>query len=495
MPEEAPRPDIVVIPQPPVTRESAPPRSRTLAWLRRFAKLWGFALFCVFVVYTFREVALPFLFAILVAYILAPIVDRFERVKIRGKPFPRGLAVIILYLNIIALLSIFIGYFIPKLSGDFARMFRETPQLIARINREWVPRAGAWIDQRFGEEEPTIITDAPAPGEVIEGPETDNLEPTLRPNRWDRHQQILVEPLPDGRMRVDLRGVRLEVRPQPGGGYLIAQARPETRESAGVGKWERSIKYWISDRMRSTEGETRRALEWGQRFVAAVVGGVARLVLVLMVAAFILVDTARIRHFLRSLVPPQYQTDYDRIVAGVDKGLSGVIRGQLVICLINGAFTYGGLLLFKVKYPLLLAGLASVMSLIPIFGSVLSSIPIVTIALISSGNFDVITGLKVLAWIIGIHQVEANLLNPKIMGDAAKIHPVLVVFALIAGEHSYGLVGALFAVPVASIIQTMFKYFRRRRSPRSAPPVPTDVPPAGPPPVAPAGSASLETPM
>ena len=48
------------------------------------------------------------------------------------------------------------------------------------------------------------------------------------------------------------------------------------------------------------------------------------------------------------------------------------------------------------------------------------------------------------------------------MGDAAKIHPVLVVFALIAGEHTYGFVGALFAVPVASIIQTLFVYFRRR---------------------------------
>ena len=54
-------------------------------------------------------------------------------------------------------------------------------------------------------------------------------------------------------------------------------------------------------------------------------------------------------------------------------------------------------------------------------------------------------------------------LNPKIMGGAAKIHPVLVVFALIAGEHSYGLTGALFAVPMASIIQTIFVYFRRRQ--------------------------------
>ena len=81
----------------------------------------------------------------------------------------------------------------------------------------------------------------------------------------------------------------------------------------------------------------------------------------------------------------------------------------------------------------------------------------------------------VLAWIIGIHLVEANFLNPKIMGDAAKIHPVLVVFALIAGEHSYGLVGALFAVPVASIIQTIFVYYRKRPTPRPRPSTPAAI--------------------
>jgi predicted PurR-regulated permease PerM len=96
------------------------------------------------------------------------------------------------------------------------------------------------------------------------------------------------------------------------------------------------------------------------------------------------------------------------------------------------------------------------MSLIPIFGSILSSVPIIAIALISSGTFDLTQGVKMLAWICGIHLLEANVFNPKIMGDAAKIHPVLVVFALIAGEHSYGLVGALFAGPVASMIQTIF---------------------------------------
>jgi predicted PurR-regulated permease PerM len=424
------------------------PASRTLAWLRQFAKLWGFALFCIFVVYIFREVALPFLFAILVAYILAPLVERFSRLRIRDRPFPRWAAVIILYINILAALGLFLGYFIPKLSGDFARLFREAPQLFAKVNRDLLPRAGAWVDTHFGPE---------AAGEVSEEAPPRAEEP-LAP------RAILVEPLPDGRYRIDMDSVALEMRPEKGGKYLIAPPELQATELVSGGKWERSIKQWLSERLKSTEGESQRALEYGQKFIAAVVSGIGRLFLVLMVAAFILVDLTRIRAFLRSLVPEQYQGDYDRIAAGVDRGLSGVIRGQLVICMINGVLTYLGLLLFHVKYPLLLAGIAATMSLVPIFGSILSSVPIVAIALISSGTFDIKQGLFVLAWIIGIHLVEANFLNPKIMGDAAKIHPVLVVFALIAGEHSYGLVGALFAVPVASIIQTIFIYYRRRRA-------------------------------
>jgi predicted PurR-regulated permease PerM len=63
-------------------------------------------------------------------------------------------------------------------------------------------------------------------------------------------------------------------------------------------------------------------------------------------------------------------------------------------------------------------------------------------------------------WILGIHQLEANLLNPKIIGDAAKLHPVLVVMSLVAGEHFYGLAGALLAVPALSLAQSIFNHFR-----------------------------------
>ena len=131
----------------------------------------------------------------------------------------------------------------------------------------------------------------------------------------------------------------------------------------------------------------------------------------------------------------------------IDIGLAGVVRGQVLICLVNGVLTFIGLIILGVKFPVMLSTLAAVMSLIPIFGSILSSIPIVFVALTTG----FMTGVGALLWIIGIHLVEANLLNPKIMGESAKIHPALVVFVLVAGEHFYGIVGALFAVPITSV--------------------------------------------
>ena len=61
-------------------------------------------------------------------------------------------------------------------------------------------------------------------------------------------------------------------------------------------------------------------------------------------------------------------------------------------------------------------------------------------------------------WILGIHFLEGNFLNPKIMGDASSIHPALIVLALLTGQHFYGITGALFAVPIASILVTIFTH-------------------------------------
>jgi predicted PurR-regulated permease PerM len=176
----------------------------------------------------------------------------------------------------------------------------------------------------------------------------------------------------------------------------------------------------------------------------------------LMLGGYIMLTHEKIIGFFRDLWSPDHADSFDRFLRRLDRGLSGVVRGQLLICLVNGVLSAIGFWLFDLKYWPIMAILAGVMSLIPIFGSILSSIPAVAIGLTQSPG----TAFAVLAWIVGIHQIEANFLNPKIIGDAAKIHPVLVVFSLLVGEHFFQLPGALFAVPCLSVAQTIFLHFR-----------------------------------
>src|SRR5262249_25069972 len=204
------------------------------------------------------------------------------------------------------------------------------------------------------------------------------------------------------------------------------------------------------------------------------------LFMTLMLAGYMMLTHERIFAFFRELWLPSSRDSFDRFLRRLDRGLSGVVRGQLMICLVNGVLSAIGFWLFGLKYWPILAIVAAVMSLIPIFGSILSSVPAVAIGLTQSFG----TAFAVLVWIIGIHQLEANFLNPKIIGDSAKIHPVLVVFSLLVGEHFFQIKGALFAVPCMSILQTLFLHFRETTMGLKAPTAtqtPTPLPAGGPP--------------
>jgi predicted PurR-regulated permease PerM len=196
------------------------------------------------------------------------------------------------------------------------------------------------------------------------------------------------------------------------------------------------------------------------RVARQVVSTVSRTIFVffitLMLAAYLMVTRERVHAFFRSLVTPRARASFDTLLARTDAGLSGVVRGQLLICGINGVLSAVGFAIIGLKYWPVMALIAAIFSLIPIFGSIASAVPAVAIGLTQG----LPTALFVLAWILGIHQLEANLLNPKIMGDAAKIHPVLVIFSLLAGEHFFHIVGALLAVPTMSIAQSLFLHFR-----------------------------------
>jgi predicted PurR-regulated permease PerM len=170
-------------------------------------------------------------------------------------------------------------------------------------------------------------------------------------------------------------------------------------------------------------------------------------------------DGPRMVRWVESLVPEAWRGDLHRLLHGIDTGLSGVVRGQLTIMIVNGILTLAGLLVLRVPFAFALAALATLLYVVPIFGTILSSVPIVLVALTTGG---VGKALLALGWILVIHALESYVLNPKIMGDATRIHPVLIVFALVVGERAAGIVGALLAVPVASVFVAVFRFLHRK---------------------------------
>jgi len=426
-------------------------RSRSQTWfgeggaMRRFVTRWGFPLFVLLVLFLGREVLLPFVFAGLIAYILTPVVQRMADRADGTRRMPRGLAIVMCYLVFISLVAGFLLLLVPRLSRDVARLGKEAPGLYKRINEEWTPQAARWLEGRF----PSLVRVKPAMEE----------QPAVSDVPLPPGTAFTATPLPDGRYAMQLTPSGIDVKPMPDGSYHI-QANEVRPEPASL---DDKLRAFVKKSLIGLQSKLNDLVRLGQTLVAGFIRGIFLFFFTLMIGAFILIDLEKVHAFLRSLFPANVRDDYDVIIAGIDRGLSGVIRGQLLICVINGALTYIGLLVFGVKYGLILAIVAGLMSLIPIFGSILSSLPIVLVALVSGAEgIDVVRGIAMTLWIIGIHFIEANVLNPKIIGTAAKIHPVLVIFSLFLGEHAYGLVGALLAVPVLSAISVIFMYFYRK---------------------------------
>jgi putative heme transporter len=354
---------------------------------------------------SFRSVVMPFAGAALIAYLVQPLVARITRVKVAGRPVPRWVAILLIYAGFFVGVYLFFVALVPQLYRELARVSRDAMAFANTLTPEHVQelaqRGETWLSNRGI---PVALSTRALEG-ADDGVHTGQFSLAL-----DLEQLL---------------------------GDTVKRASSLVRENLGdIVSVSRSI-------------------------VAGVAAGVFMLFFVLMVGAFFSIDAQAIRRYVGTLIPAEYTHDARQLVERIDRSLAGVVRGQVTICIVNGALTFVGLLLFGVKFAFLLATIATLFSLIPIFGTILSSVPIVLIALAD----DFRKALAILAWIVGIHALEAYFLNPKIMGQAAHLHPVIVAFSLIAGERLFGLVGALFAVPVTSILVACFDYARLKAQP------------------------------
>ncbi len=222
-------------------------------------------------------------------------------------------------------------------------------------------------------------------------------------------------------------------------------------------------------------------------------------VVVLVVSIYMLLDFDRLARTINRRFPPHPGSQ--PLLVRMEHAVAGYVKGQFLISLIIGASAGLGMWILGAlgwvpgadKYALLFGAWVALMELIPYLGPWLGAIP--------AGIYAAVVHPISLLWVtilfLFIHQIEGHVVVPNVMGSALRLHPLLVIFGLLAGGEVYGLAGILVALPLLAAARAMYEFFAERvqLEPWStAGPVDVEVEIETPPPVVPVPSAETEKP-
>ncbi len=175
-----------------------------------------------------------------------------------------------------------------------------------------------------------------------------------------------------------------------------------------------------------------------------------------IVAFYLLRDWDRMIARLDTLLPLHQSETVKEMIARIDERLAGFVRGQLMVASILGVFYAVGLSLVGLEFGLVVGLLAGAASIVPFLGSIGGFVLSVGLALL---QFDTLPPILIVAGIFVVGQVmEGNFLTPKLVGERVGLHPVWVIFALLAGGSLLGLLGMLLAMPVAAVISVLVEF-------------------------------------
>jgi predicted PurR-regulated permease PerM len=188
------------------------------------------------------------------------------------------------------------------------------------------------------------------------------------------------------------------------------------------------------------------------------------LILVIVVSIYILLDMPRLRRAVDRRFPPHPGSP--SLLPRIERSLASYVRGQFLLSLIIGTSAGLGMWLLGTlgwvpgadRYAVLFGAWVAITELIPYLGPWLGAIPPFIYALV----VHPISALWVGLLFLGIHQAEGHVVVPKVMGNALRLHPLLVIFGLLAGGEIYGLPGALVALPLLAAGRAIWEFFGER---------------------------------
>lgn len=206
----------------------------------------------------------------------------------------------------------------------------------------------------------------------------------------------------------------------------------------------------------STGGIARTLVDSITSSSLALVGFVANLLLIPVVTFYLLRDWDVLIERIGLLIPRKYIATASKLASECHSVLGAFIRGQLIVMVALGFIYSTGLSLLGLKLGLVIGLIAGVGSLVPYLGTILG----VGLALVAAFfQFDSIWPIVGVAAVFMVGQVlEGSVLTPLLVGDRIGLHPVAVIFAVLAGGQLFGFTGVLLALPAAAVIMVLLRH-------------------------------------
>ena len=217
-----------------------------------------------------------------------------------------------------------------------------------------------------------------------------------------------------------------------------------------------SLKTAIAQYWQQAGGLATTMLSSVSRSGFLILGWVANLVLVPVVTFYLLRDWDRMVASVRDMLPRRHEARITALVRESDDVLGAFFKGQLLVMLALGTVYSVGLSIVGLEMALLIGMMAGLVSFVPYLGFIVG---IVVAGIVTLVQYQELMPLVYVVAVFGIGQLlEGMLLTPWLVGDRIGLHPVAVIFAVLAGGQLFGFVGVLLALPVAAVVMVVLRH-------------------------------------
>jgi predicted PurR-regulated permease PerM len=216
--------------------------------------------------------------------------------------------------------------------------------------------------------------------------------------------------------------------------------------------------------LKDVQKYTGRAITWAEGASVAVVTLLFDIFLVVVVSIYMLLDVQRWSEASNRRFPPR--PGGSGLIERMEQAVASYVRGQVLLSLIVGLSVGVGIWILDLvglfpqggKYAVAFGAWAGITELIPYIGPWLGAIPPVLYALVQNP----LSAVWVALLFLGIQQLEGHVIVPNVMGRSLRLHPLLVIFALLAGGEIYGFPGILVALPLVAAGKAAYEFFHER---------------------------------